>query len=332
MEPAANLTELAETARQTLGGHFSELADGRSIIHLGYCGHSNPGDCAISLAEDRILHDAGIDVKVRVTDIDLELRYAETAALIRSNPDLPILFRGGGTLNDVYPPTALRHAAIIEEFGDRSIVEAAVGIHFSTLDAAEPLRRAVAGHPDFRLLVRDDQSHEWAKQYLDCPVSLVPDAVLSGRPGQRRKPETGTIGVAVRDDLEAAHGRGAVPPDPSILWGVEPRAWQSPRLIPSRIRRRLDGPTALTSFIEPFVARGRLTRAVRQLISHEVVVADRLHVALLCIMHGIPVVAVDNSYGKVSAAFRTWHLEDLARARLVEDFTEAMDIAGRWTA
>jgi pyruvyl transferase EpsO len=130
--------------------------------------------------------------------------------------------------------------------------------------------------------------------------------------------------------MEVSEHRGAVPPGPYLPWADEPRAWEDPRLIPSRLRRRLTGPTALTSIIEPIVARGRLARAVRMLTQHEVIVADRLHIALVCIMNGIPVVVVDNSYGKLSAAFRTWNLEDLAQARLVDTFDHALEVAHEW--
>lgn len=334
MQPgsSARLNEFTTSARRSFVEHFKALAQGRPVIHLGYCGHANPGDNAISLAEDRILSEAGIKVKVRVTDIDLEVRYDETEALVRANPGLPILFRGGGTINDVYLPTAEGHAAIIEAFRDRPILEAAVGINYSDLDAAARFRRAVADHPDFRILARDDQSHAWASEHLECPVSLVPDAVLTGVPSVYRPPSQGRIGVAVRRDLEASDQRGAPPPGPYIPWKDEPRAWTEPRLIPSRLRRRLTGPSLVTSAVEPFAAKGRLARAVRLLTPFDAIVADRLHIALICIMHGIPVAVVDNSYGKVSAAFRTWRLDELARARLAGDFTEAMDIAGHWVA
>lgn len=316
--------------RQKFIEHLQWLAPRHEVIHLGYCGHANPGDNAISLAEDRLLRDAGISVKARVTDIDLELRYDATEALVRANPGLPILFRGGGTLNDVYPPTGDRHARIIEAFPDRPILEAAVSIHFSKLTSADRLRRAIGRHRHFRLLARDDQSHAWAREYLDCQVSLVPDAVLTGDPRPRKAPQRRRIGTVVRDDLEVSSERGAVPTGPHIPWKSEPRALHEPRLLPARLRSRLQGPNALTSRIEPYAARGRVARVVRLLSEYDAVVGDGLHVTLMCIMAGIPVVAVDNSYGKVGATFRTWNLESLAQARLADEFTEALSIARRW--
>ena len=326
------LEAFTSRARRDFVRHLREFAGGRRIIHLGYCGHANPGDNAISVAEDRLLREAGVPVEARVIAHDLELRYDETEAFVRAHPGLPILFRGGGMLNDVYAPTGERHARIIDAFPDRPIMEAAQSIHYTDFANSDNLRRAIAGHPDFRLLVRDEPSYAWATEHLECRVALVPDAVLTGTPRRRSGVRRGGIGVAVRHDMEVSERRGPVPPGSYLRWADEPRAWQAPLLIPSRLRRRLVGPTKWTSMVEPAVARARLAWARRQLAPYDAVVADRLHIALVCIMEGIPVVAVDNSYGKLKATFETWDLEQRARVRLVETFDDALDIARSWVS
>lgn len=327
---AADLEGFTSHWRNEFLRHLCWLSDGRPVIHLGYCGHANPGDNAISVAEDRLLHEAGIRVAARVSDLDLELRFVETLRFIRTHPGLPILFRGGGTLNDVYRQTGERHAWIIEAFPDRRILEGAVGIHFSDPAAATDYRRAVARHPEFRLLARDESSVAWARTHLDGEVFAMPDAVLTGTPRRVATPGTGRIGLVVRQDLEADPGRGVPPAGARLPWMDEPRAWQEPRLIASRVRRRLTGPTKVTSLLEPLAARGRVARVVDLLSDHDAVVADRLHVALWCIMLGIPVAVVDNVYGKISSTFTTWNLEEIADAKLVDTFDDALATARAW--
>ena len=54
----------------------------------------------------------------------------------------------------------------------------------------------------------------------------------------------------------------------------------------------------------------------------KVVVTDRLHAAVLARLIGRPVVALDNSYGKLSSAANAW-LGELGGITLVDDATEA---------
>jgi pyruvyl transferase EpsO len=53
-------------------------------------------------------------------------------------------------------------------------------------------------------------------------------------------------------------------------------------------------------------ARARLRAGVRLLSRARVVVTDRLHGHVLCVLLGIPHVALDNSYGKVRSLLDTW--------------------------
>jgi pyruvyl transferase EpsO len=54
------------------------------------------------------------------------------------------------------------------------------------------------------------------------------------------------------------------------------------------------------------LAEKRLQRGIRLLSTAEVVVTDRLHGHILCLLLGIPHVLLDTSNGKLSAFHRTW--------------------------
>jgi len=60
------------------------------------------------------------------------------------------------------------------------------------------------------------------------------------------------------------------------------------------------------------------------------VITDRLHAHVLAVLLGIPNVAIDNSYGKISALYRSWtsrfgvaHFSDSVEeaVRIAESFT-----------
>ena len=53
-------------------------------------------------------------------------------------------------------------------------------------------------------------------------------------------------------------------------------------------------------------ARARLIRGLRILSAGKVVVTDRLHAHILCLLMNIPHVLLDNSYGKVNNFVDTW--------------------------
>jgi pyruvyl transferase EpsO len=53
-------------------------------------------------------------------------------------------------------------------------------------------------------------------------------------------------------------------------------------------------------------ARQRLRAGCHLLSRGRVVITDRLHAHILCLLHGIPHVLLDNSYGKVRRVHETW--------------------------
>jgi pyruvyl transferase EpsO len=54
------------------------------------------------------------------------------------------------------------------------------------------------------------------------------------------------------------------------------------------------------------LARGRMVRGCRMLATARTVVANRLHVHILCVMLGIPHFLSDTAHGKIGAYVRTW--------------------------
>jgi pyruvyl transferase EpsO len=82
--------------------------------------------------------------------------------------------------------------------------------------------------------------------------------------------------------------------DATILIRLERwlRAHQTGVRLRNRLRRRL--------------ASERLVRGCVMLSQGRLVVTDRLHAHILCLMMGIPHVLVDNNYGKVRSFVDTW--------------------------
>ena len=325
--PPDLLAEFTQKARDQLVGNLHDLAPHGKVIHVAYCAHTNPGDNAIAVAEDRLLKQAHGRRAIKVTTEELENDFPAVRRIFQKYRDYPLLSRGGGSLTDLYPEAIEWHVKFITASTDRPILQMPQSIYFGDLSSAESLRRAIGDHPNYRLLVRDQRSLEWATEYLECETTLAPDSVLSMEPRTRHLRSTQSIGMVARQDGEVLESRGDLPNLPDIPWMTEPRAYQDPRLLPARLRARVDLPTGAASLLAQLAARGRLSRAIRMLSKFDLVVADRLHAALICIMNGVSVIAVDNSYGKLSSAFDTWKLDELADATLVGSFAEAVALA-----
>jgi exopolysaccharide biosynthesis predicted pyruvyltransferase EpsI len=69
-------------------------------------------------------------------------------------------------------------------------------------------------------------------------------------------------------------------------------------------------------------------RGIDILSAGEVVVTDKLHGHLLCVLLGIPHVVLDNSYGKVSGTLDAW-TGDLPGVHRARDGEEALATARR---
>ena len=107
-----------------------------------------------------------------------------------------------------------------------------------------------------------------------------------------------------------------VPPkstDRAVDWLDEPPMWLralSYRLMGAARRSRLRRfARPLLMRIYAPLARQRLRRGLEMLASAEVVITDRIHGHILCLLLGIPHVLLDNNYGKLSSFYQTWTAE-----------------------
>jgi pyruvyl transferase EpsO len=137
---------------------------------------------------------------------------------------------------------------------------------------------------------------------------------------------TRDILVLARTDKEALDGRS--PPAASADWIAEPPLRAAPALWPRDVRRRFSPRShTIDKFLLRRLASVRLRRGLALLSTAHVVVTDRLHGVIACVLAGIPVVALDNTYNKVFGFIDTWNLPALATMAKAESFDDAIDIA-----
>jgi exopolysaccharide biosynthesis predicted pyruvyltransferase EpsI len=256
---------------------------------LDFPDHANVGDSAIWLGEIAMLR----AITGRDPDHVCTWDAFDADAFRRDSPAGVVLLHGGGNLGDIWPHHQHFREAMLAEFRDRTIVQLPQSIHFRAGEGLDRFAACVAAHPDFHLYVRDAQSLDLA-QRLSCTVALAPDSAFALGAQPRGPADCDLLMLMRADDERVAGDRGPVPKGAVVLdWledGVLP-AWEAGVPRHAHYER---------------LARVRVARGLTLLSRGRQVVTDRLHAHILALLLGIPHVALDNDYGKLSAYIAAW--------------------------
>lgn len=306
----SSVDEVAEL-RRTIGRVLDPLVSReRPCALLDFPNHPNVGDSLIWLGEESYLNGFG-----KSPAYECDQRTYSAKHLRRRVGDGTLLLTGGGNLGDLWPSFQTFRERVIRDFPQNKIVILPQTIHFVDPHSLAATRDVFDAHPDLTILVRDTRSLATARESFRAASRLCPDmAFASDTPGPNREPERPILWLARTDDESSGYRRVD---DPRITYGD----WSEPgpgddaqglfltRKLPgleasfprlARTARRLAGRTFHQR------ARERVERGRRFLSGYEVVITDRLHGHILCLLMGIPHVLLDNSYGKLSTFFETW--------------------------
>jgi pyruvyl transferase EpsO len=326
---SAERARLGAQLRATLD---AEIPRGARVALLDYPNHENVGDSAIWLGEVAYLAERGAQVVYHCDLRSYDPRHVPEVDLV--------LLHGGGNLGDVWEPHQLFRERVLADLPDRPVLQLPQTIHFSDPDKLARTRRAFAAHPRFTLLARDTRSLEFAREQFDCRSELCPDSAFAlGALARPRAPRTPILWLA-RTDHEAAAGAGQPLGDAGEVERIDwiGRVNAGPFDLVARVAgeqaakllgrlRRPPRRAAELLWAEWAWLAGRRVRAGQEMLARgEVVVTDRLHAHILCLLLGLPHVAIDNSYGKLSSFTRTW--ETLGpQARWAGSPAEALELA-----
>lgn len=328
--------ELGTRLRATLD---AEIPRGARVALLDYPNHENVGDSAIWLGETTYLAQRGAEIAYRC-----DLRSYDARHLRRLPGVDLLLLHGGGNLGDLWEPHQRFREQVLADFPDRPVVQLPQTIHFGDPRKLERTASAFARHPQLTVLVRDARSHELAREHFDCPVVLCPDSAFALGPMLRPGPSSVPVVWLARTDHEAAAHAGAG----SAGDGVERVDWVGRRSAPPVDQAARMGGELLGSLLGRLaapprpalellwagwerLARHRVAAGQAVLSRGSVVVTDRLHAHIFCLLLGIPHVVLDNSYGKLSSFAETWGTLG-EQARWADSAEQALELARELTA
>lgn len=348
------------------------LDDCRSILRRTWRALLPPGSrCALALHPDHWnVGDAAIwwATRTLLAELDVTVAYAcdpwsyDPRSLRAAVPDGPILLLGGGNLGDVYPREQGSRIRILSDFPDRRNIQLAQSITFRSTAAVAETADVLARQADFTLLTRDRASLAFARRHFpDVSAALCPDTAIALDLPARSTPAAVPVVALWRNDSESLgtlpplpqgwvsrdwilHG-GALPASEAAalstagrrFWewiGKPPSSPPQPHAAdgdPRHLRRRIAW--RHLPWLWDQLAEDRTLRGLRILSQGRIVITNRLHAHLLCLLADIPHVVCDTANGKIFAHRDTWLAgADAARIghrriRFASNADEAVEVA-----
>lgn len=284
---------------------------------VNYPNQRNVGDAALWLGLRDSLRRIGVPV-----GYECDWR-AYSPHRLRSNTarGSTVLITGGGNFGDLWRNTQNVREQVLQDFPDRRIIQLQQSIWFEDEANLQRMKKLCEAHPDFTLIVREQQSYELAQHHFEVPTILSPDLAFALGPLPRAAPECPILWLA-RTDKESRWGDQdiqsptvtrldwlrRVPKDPEE--GFEGSlARRVNAFTTKRLQSRAPGDSVsvrLAKLTHLPLARQVLYRGREILSRGETVITDRLHGHILCLLLSIPHVVMDNTYGKIRSTFDTW--------------------------
>jgi exopolysaccharide biosynthesis predicted pyruvyltransferase EpsI len=308
--------DLRTTLRDKVHAALTPLIGERSqrICLVDPPDHPNVGDNAITLGELDYLADAFPGARVFSYDIH---SFSEGASRYVDEADV-LLIHGGGNFGDIWPHHHRIRLNFLRQFPHKRIIQLPQSVHFSEEAALRETAEAIAGHPDFTLIVRDQRSYDFAQRSFSCRVELVPDMAFAMKPIVRKPPARDFFGLLRTDkEVRANHraiiqaledsGRSFVTDDwlehdPPLLSRATRLSSRVVRRAPDLMAPHASGLLALRRRY----AEKRVEYGIGLLSQGKAVVTDRLHAHILSCLLSIPNVAFDSFDRKISAFYETW--------------------------
>jgi exopolysaccharide biosynthesis predicted pyruvyltransferase EpsI len=257
----------------------------------------NCGDSAIWLGEMAYLRDRFGKRPAYVSRMD----DFSPEDLERAMPTGPIFIHGGGNFGDLWDAHQDFRERVIARFPDRQIIQFPQSIHYSSKERVAESARVIGRHKNFVLLVRDEESKQFAEKHFDCQVRLCPDMAFCIGPVQPAQPEFPVLAM-LRSDLERAGNA-----DRPANLGVPVEDWITESARRVRISKAFGALSAILA-LKPAEARlrkldaaahNRFRRGIRQISRGRAILTDRLHVHICSLLLGRPHAVLDNKYGKI---------------------------------
>jgi exopolysaccharide biosynthesis predicted pyruvyltransferase EpsI len=312
---------------QTLQPYFPR---GAKVTLLGFPSHENIGDHAIWIATKHLFKRFGAKVIYETSIYSLDIQRLKT----RITPETIIVLSGGGDFGDLWKKIQENREEVLRSFPNHTIIQLPQSIEYSNLSNLAACKDLVNAHKRFHLFVRDRFSFDFAKQHFQAPVILCPDMVFAlGNQKRKNKPKISAVWLMRIDkearsefciSEEAQRHQDRLYADwkqcGNLSSFFQKIHWEMIHAFQDYPKRLAFLKDLLPLTFEP-IAKRYLTLGCNFLSKGKVVVTDRLHGHILCLLMGIPHVCLDNSYHKIRNFQKTWtqNVQGIVYASSIEE-------------
>ena len=265
--------------------------------------YGNIGDIAITKAQKQFLKKTLPDYEV------VSIPISQTRLVLRSikkqiKPNDVITIIGGGNMGAIYPDIEALRQLVIKSFPKNRIVCFPQTLDWDkSLHSKRALKRIVkvySGHPNIHIFARESITYkklvDLFKRHNKVTVGLVPDIVMSSTAkdlGASDNEQRSSILTCLRNDKEA--------------------------VLTNEQYQKLDDVLAATKYniiktdthaggsgLDDLECSKLLKDKLNQFRSAHLVITDRLHGMIMCLLAGTPCLVLPNSNHKISQTWLDW--------------------------
>jgi pyruvyl transferase EpsO len=240
---------------------------------------------------------------------------------------------GGGSFGDYFPRAQALREHVAREFRNHRLVVLPQTVGFRREQSLLRAREAFSGG-DVVVFCRDAEGAEVLRARVGVRAEIAPDTAVALAPLPRRGEPVHDILWLLRRDgesrfpgVEAPEGVVAADWFDLPRWGGRESLGRWWWRLAAREGRRGWPVRRATLAVSRRIAAERVGRGLELLSSARVVVTDRFHAGLFCLMLGIPHVQLDNANGKVRRFARQWGTAGSGLVRWAETPGEAAEVA-----
>ena len=297
-----------------VGARGLTLPNGKRCFIFLAADYGNIGDIAITKAQKLFLEKTLPDYEV------VSIPISQTRLVLRSikkqiKPNDVITIIGGGNMGAIYPDIEALRQLVIKSFPKNRIVCFPQTLDWDkSLHSKRALKRIVkvySGHPNIHIFARESITYkklvDLFKRHNKMTVGLVPDIVMSSTAkdlGASDNEQCSSILTCLRNDKEA--------------------------VLTNEQYQKLDDVLAATKYniiktdthaggsgLDDLECSKLLKDKLNQFRSAHLVITDRLHGMILCLLSGTPCLVLPNSNHKIRQTQLDW-LRDHPRLIFLE--------------
>ena len=260
---------------------------------FNFAAFENKGDPAITVGELQIIRKLGLELVFHCATTQCKkgtVEFAHKLSKKYSTEELVILMHGGGNLLS-YLYEDFNRKLVLEQFPDFEVILFPQSIwHNASKEQTKLFQNVYSKHKHLTFLYRDRASYNLGKKlFPHVKCYLMPDMAFQIGTTQRFIAPTHDILWLRRSDPESIEYKIPVNRQNYDVIVDDWWEWKTPKG-----SSRLENSILIAANGMMFLQRGR------------VVITDRLHGHILCVLCGIPHVVIDPVNKKISSYMQTW--------------------------